>query len=130
MNAFLTGSFVYGKHGIGSDIDLVVLVDSETYADLVRVGGMPCRFGDLNLILTTDEQKFLKWAEVTHRLCSVGRAITREEAVEAFNAAGVTSVDYGTEGKPACSSEPQQTDSSTQQTTSSTPTDVLVDLLA
>lgn len=127
MNAFLTGSYVYGKHGIGSDIDLVLLVSEEVKEDLIKIGGMPCRFGDLNLILTTEESKFLAWKEVTERLIDVGRAVSREEAIAAFQSAGVTGIDYGLEEDSECSRKQPQTDSSTMQTTSTESMDVLED---
>lgn len=70
MNAFLTGSRVYGKVKPDSDIDLVVLLDHDS-AEIIRklsddpIG--PVRFGSLNLIICTDETMFMAWKLGTRR---------------------------------------------------------------
>ncbi len=65
MNAFITGSRVYGKQPTSdTDIDLVVHCDQKT-ADLLRslsdIGKKPVRYGKLNLILLTTEEEFAAW---------------------------------------------------------------------
>ncbi len=64
MNAFLTGSRIYGTVKPGSDVDLVLLVDEDTKQKLVALsdlGKEPVRFGKLNLILCTMEEEFAVW---------------------------------------------------------------------
>lgn len=62
MTAFLTGSSQYGDYGTSdSDIDLVVLVSYADKDKLIAAGDMPCRFGKLNLILTTDPVEYAFW---------------------------------------------------------------------
>jgi len=65
MNAFITGSRVYGKIPTSeTDIDLVIQCDEKT-AELLRklsdIGKEPVRYGKLNLILLTSEEEFASW---------------------------------------------------------------------
>lgn len=64
MNAFLTGSRVYGKPRPGSDTDLVIRVDEAT-ADRLRklseTGKEPVKFGRLNLILCETDEEYAVW---------------------------------------------------------------------
>lgn len=64
MKSFITGSHAYGKPTSDSDIDLVIFVDQETKDKLIELsdtGKMPCRFGKLNLIFTTNEEEYGAW---------------------------------------------------------------------
>lgn len=88
----LTGSHVYGSPRTNSDVDLVVLVDEETakkLEDLSDRGTYPVKFGNLNLILVTDERSFEVWKEGTEHLKHVAETTfitpTREQAVEYLN---------------------------------------------
>lgn len=88
----LTGSHVYGSPRIDSDVDLVVLVDEETakkLEDLSDRGTYPVKFGNLNLILVTDERSFKVWKEGTEYLQNVAKTTfitpTREQAIEYLN---------------------------------------------
>lgn len=70
MNAFLTGSRVYGSPQADSDIDLVVRVD-ETTAGLLRLlsgNKDTVRFGKLNVILCTTDKEFAVWKLGTEQL--------------------------------------------------------------
>lgn len=99
--AFLTGSRVYGEPHKDSDVDLVVLVsasdlkklrplsdtegDEET-ANYIAAGGIPLRFGSLNLICCCDAKMYLIWrrgtAALKKRSRQTGRPITRDRAVK------------------------------------------------
>ena len=70
MNAFLTGSQVYGTPTESSDIDLVVLVDTTTKSFLEK-GNIPSRFGTLNLILLTNPLEFEAWKAATETCVSL-----------------------------------------------------------
>lgn len=93
---FLTGSRVYGTPTEKSDIDLVVLVDKET-ADFLWANTDPnsqsVRYGNLNLIVFTNEYVFLEWLKVTEILIGK-KPVTRDEAIAEFNKSGFT--DYPT----------------------------------
>lgn len=88
MNAFLTGSRVYGTPLSYSDIDLVILVDSKTNAQLEKMkddDSEPIRFGRLNLIALTSVEDFDKWkvgTEACEKLAKEQGPLTREQAVE------------------------------------------------
>lgn len=72
MNAFLTGSQVYGKPTKESDVDLVVTVDFGTYKKLHSLAGVEdgetIRFGKLNLILCLDDLEAAVWKVGTEEL--------------------------------------------------------------
>lgn len=81
MNAFLTGSTQYGTYDTPeSDIDLVILVDKETKDKLIAEGGLPCRFGKLNLILATTQEEYAFWLAAKLR-CVADSARTKEEVI-------------------------------------------------
>lgn len=85
MNAFLTGSRVYGTPRPDSDIDLVILVDGLTgdALELLKEGDGAIRFGRLNLIACYDKQDFLNWKKGTDQLREIARLegpVTREQA--------------------------------------------------
>ncbi len=81
MTAFLTGSSQYGNYGTSeSDIDLVVLVSKEDKDKLILAGGMPCRFGKLNLILTTDPVEYAFWLAAKQR-CIVEGVTSKKEVI-------------------------------------------------
>ena len=95
-NAFITGSRAHGTPRADSDIDLVILVSS---ADAKKLGvteksRRSLRFGELNLIVIQEQEKFDAWKKVNDHLVSIG-PVTREKAVQAYCAAGVTGNDYG-----------------------------------
>ncbi len=97
-NAFITGSRAYGTPREDSDVDLVVLVESEDGAMLweqgvSQEGEKTCRFGKLNLLVFESRERFNKWRDVTEEL-QRKRPVTRDEAVKAFQDAGFCQ--YGT----------------------------------
>lgn len=94
MKSFVTGSRAYGTPRKDSDIDLVIFADNETAQLLAEQAanreqalgsGAPddvsLRFGRLNLIVLTDEDKFDLWQKATQALIA-RRPVTREEAVD------------------------------------------------
>ena len=88
MEAFLTGSRVYGSPRPDSDIDLVIHVDSATRQFLIEMGdnkNLPVRFGNLNLIPLTDKAEVERWYEATQELYR-RRPVTRDEAVKFMKA--------------------------------------------
>jgi len=87
--AFITGSRIYGHPTKDSDIDLVIYTDQETKELLIALsdtGKQPCKFGKLNLILTTDKDEYNSWL-VAKFSCMVLSPITKERAVEIHNIA-------------------------------------------
>lgn len=92
MNAILTGSHAYGTTTPESDVDLVVLVDAETKDKLLAIGGLPCRFGDLNLIPVTTQNELDCWKEATRRCIELADSrlftlpFTRDDALEIHKA--------------------------------------------
>ena len=94
LTAFVTGSRAYGSPREDSDIDLVVLADQAAIDTLKQYGGSPCRFGNLNLILVPDAATLGRWRDTTDDLASRPAPVTRDEAILAFNAAGLTGIDY------------------------------------
>ncbi len=97
MKAFLTGSRAYGFPNLGSDIDLVALVDDVDLAKLCDVAdkisdfgspggthyedGCALRFGILNLICVTDTNHFETWKQGTDEL-KAKAPVERDVAVE------------------------------------------------
>ena len=64
MKSFITGSRAYGQPNADSDLDLVILVDESTKAQLVAFSDLstePIRFGKLNIIACTTEEEFTCW---------------------------------------------------------------------
>lgn len=104
MRSFITGSHAYGRPGVVSDIDVVVLVtkaDAETLlnradnqeeiAALADYGQARAtknlRFGKLNLLCCTSLEKFKVWKDGTKRLVALSKKhgpITRDYAVSFF----------------------------------------------
>ena len=102
LGAFVTGSQAYGTAKPDSDIDLVCFVSEETKQQLIDLaGGLPIRFGKLNLILETKPGMFAAWkaakgecVEHNKQLIEKGLApISRDEAVSIHNDFGI-----GTDG--------------------------------
>lgn len=64
MDAFLTGSHVYGRPHDHSDVDLVIRTDPGTKQKLLELSGsdFPIKFGNLNLIITTTDAEYTAWA--------------------------------------------------------------------
>ena len=102
MNAFLTGSQIYGSPTENSDIDLVVSMDDENRARLWALvkdsekkvnfntdadygGNLNLQFGRLNLIVLKSDIEMANWKVGTvmlERQCPV----SRERAVEVLKA--------------------------------------------
>jgi predicted nucleotidyltransferase len=66
LNAFLTGSHIYGDPGPDSDIDLVIKTDYETFQKLIQLcdqyeGRKSIKFGDLSIICCTSDDEFAMW---------------------------------------------------------------------
>lgn len=99
MNAFITGSYAYGEPRPDSDLDLVVLCESPT-ANTLREsgGGVPTRYGMLNLIVCEDEDQFERWKRGTETLMERSytekRTIGRDEAVQYFKSIGTHDNNY------------------------------------
>ena len=86
----LTGSFAYGTPTKESDIDFVVHADAELIdllaqaADTTATGSssendVSCRFGKLNLVLFSDEERYNAGVEGTDELIS-RKPVDRETA--------------------------------------------------
>lgn len=75
MNAFLTGSRIYGTSiNEDTDVDVVIFVDQYTASILIEnsdLGKGPCKYGKLNLIITTEPEQYAGWllAKVKCQLC-------------------------------------------------------------
>jgi predicted nucleotidyltransferase len=94
LEAFVTGSQAYGTATPNSDIDVVCFVSETTKQQLIEVsGGLPVRFGKLNLILETKVGKFLAWKAALRAVLDANQdnkkqglpPLTREEAVKIHN---------------------------------------------
>lgn len=84
MRAFITGSRAYGKPREDSDIDLVVRVSGDA-AELLwdlSEDDKSCRFGRLNLILCTTDEKFAAWKVATQQMIEGGKKLSRVAAKE------------------------------------------------
>lgn len=93
--AFVTGSRAYGEPREDSDVDLVVLMDSEgmrLLASLVQdddrkdypeATSVSLRFGELNLIVCTSQEDYDDWVTGTAEL-KAKSPVGREEAVATF----------------------------------------------
>lgn len=84
MNAFLTGSRVYGTPRPDSDWDLCILPDQRT-ADMLEMlrdeeTGI-IRFGVMNLIVLRDRETFDLWRQGTDELFAM-RPVTRDFAIK------------------------------------------------
>lgn len=96
MISFISGSYAYGVPHKDSDIDLVMLVESEDVNLLWEHSDKEfstCRYGKLNLVTFTNKDRFEKWKEVTDKLKNI-RPVTREFAISAFQEAGFTGKNY------------------------------------
>lgn len=96
MNAFITGSRVYGKPTPSSDIDLVILVDEQTSTRLQLMARetdeqkpLAIRFGRLNLIICTDEAEFAVWkvgtCQMVRQKIKDGKKFDKTEAKAVFD---------------------------------------------
>lgn len=92
-NAFITGSHAYGEPHADSDVDLVVRADVDDMSLLRELSGCrqgPIRFGQLNLIVCTNDELFTAWQKGTEQLMAEGREtglpVTRERACEVLKA--------------------------------------------
>jgi hypothetical protein len=91
MNAFLTGSRVYGRPGPNSDIDLVVRVDPTTARHIRRLQGVamseptPIRFGKLNLILCETDEQYEVWAKGTAEMIASKQTFDKVAAKAVFD---------------------------------------------
>lgn len=94
MDAFITGSRAYGTPREDSDIDLVVFCSAEDAATLwdLRGDSQTVRYGRLNLVVFSDtdsgRRNYARWKAVTDELRERS-PVSRDEAVTAFQAAGV-----------------------------------------
>jgi len=86
MNAFRTGSTVYGVPTENSDIDLVVLMEQ---ADIDALGPFPIRFGKLNLIALDSPVEFAQWL-LARKLCLEEAPVTRDRAVTIHKQCGIS----------------------------------------
>jgi len=96
MNAFLTGSRVYGAPRKDSDIDLVVRVTPGLRCQLEELSDTPgkingitvIRFGRLNIIACDDDRQFAAWKFGTAdlQLCrQFDGPVAKEEAKKTFD---------------------------------------------
>jgi hypothetical protein len=96
MQAFLTGSQVYGKPTQDSDIDLVIFTDVDTMLRLRALSDNPrlvnisgsnthksasIRFGKLNLTVVTTEDEWQVWRLATLAL-KAEAPVSKEHAIE------------------------------------------------
>lgn len=95
--ATFSGSRVYGKPGADSDLDLLMLVTPEELGLLRTMQDHPdrasqlssnrpyysLRFGNLNVIATTDPKMYAAWTEATQELSAVG-PVDRDYACRTF----------------------------------------------
>jgi hypothetical protein len=88
VEAFITGSRVYGTPTETSDLDLVVLMDRESRDTLIKEFGLPIRCGKLNIIALTDEVEMLAWKKAKEVCVAAAKSgpITRDYAVEVHKA--------------------------------------------
>lgn len=104
MKTLLTGSSVYGFPTLNSDVDMVAFVDehdmcilqsgsdSDSFlgegSDSEGTQGESLRFGNLNIIATTDEYYFETWRICTEVAIEIGRRrkarLNREQSVDIF----------------------------------------------
>lgn len=96
---FLTGSRCYGAPRPDSDYDIVVHVTDQMLDTLIECAQIELhygetaslKFGNLNLIATSDESVYDAWYGTTERLARRKRAtgvpVDRDEAVKAFRLA-------------------------------------------
>ena len=97
MQAFLTGSQVYGKPTQESDVDLVIFTDVDTMLRLRALADSPqvlqkvsganthksasIRFGKLNLTVVTNEDEWQAWRLATLAL-KAEAPVSKERAIE------------------------------------------------
>ena len=86
MNAFLTGSRIYGTPSENSDIDLVVLMN-QTEIEMLS-SKFPIRFEKLNIIAVNNAHEFSLWKEAME-LCVNEMPVSRDRAIEIHKAVGV-----------------------------------------
>ena len=105
MNAFLTGSRVYGRPREDSDWDLAVRCDKETAQRLAAVSDMespdqsdseysatsaciPVRFGVLNLLLCVTDESFAEFVlgtvDCIRAGCGMVGGLSKEDSIETF----------------------------------------------
>jgi len=93
MNAFVSGSQVYGNPTPCSDVDLVVLMSGETVAQLRRLfpsckrtydSEINLTIGKLNLIGFTDPKKFQAW-QIGTRALAKEAPVSSERAKEVLD---------------------------------------------
>lgn len=101
LKPFLTGSRAYGVPRPESDWDVVCLLGADQIAALeasfeVRWTGSGraiAWIGPVNLIICVDRVDYFRWQDVTDDLVR-RRPVSRDEAVSAFNEAGLTGKHY------------------------------------
>lgn len=92
MEAFLTGSHVYGKPTVYSDIDLVIRVSPETKQELLELsgGGYQIKFGNLNLITATTDAEYDSWVigkQCVELMEELGERLNRDTCLDLHNQA-------------------------------------------
>jgi ribulose kinase len=96
MNAFFTGSRVYGEPRKDSDVDLVARVTPEVRCVLEKLSDTPekikgitvIRFGRLNIIACDDDRQFAAWKFGTEDLQTQklwDGPVAKEEAKKTFD---------------------------------------------
>ena len=98
MQAFFTGSRVYGRSTLGSDLDVIVLCSQDEYLlfrmvcdpDSGKVtnetnGGLKSlKFGKLNVLCFTCEKEFYAWKHATDCLVDK-RPVSRDTAIDTID---------------------------------------------
>lgn len=101
MKAFITGSRRYGEPKEDSDVDLVVLCDADTFADMgvffrEEIEGdadndeyddesFSLKIGKLNLILCASKKRFREW-RIGTELLERSKPVSRDTAKRLFRA--------------------------------------------
>ena len=80
MEAFFTGSRMYGIPTPTSDLDLVVLMSEEVRVGLMIDYGWPIKVGSLNIIPCTSEVEMLVWKKATEVcIAAAGSGVLEKE---------------------------------------------------
>lgn len=97
MNAFLTGSRVYGEPSSESDVDLAVLLPYDEICKLRNLSGVATgdesecpgattsiRFGNLNIIATHIDAEFAAWKLATEDLAKI-KPVPKQDCCKHFD---------------------------------------------
>jgi hypothetical protein len=119
VEAFFTGSRMYGIPTPTSDLDLVVLMSEEVRVGLMIDYGWPIKVGSLNIIPCTSEVEMLAWKKATEVcIATAGSGVLKKEDAIKIHEAwrkqyGVPERDMG--GSGATIEEQQEIDSAKQE---------------